>query len=452
MDGRSASSEADESSTSQPGNAQHVGNTSPHEKKLGSHAAAGESNHNNGTAAVSDNNLAEIVWALKEKIAGLEDKLHGNNESIEQPPELSEEARQYRRSERYLYKQRKEWEKKPHGEMGLRLGFRTDAIRDYPDWPHGPWKYGWQLASSALKGPYRRPDPFNLPPEGDENSEDGQEHQDSPDEFDRHIDYANRRDTLRKAFEWELDRLWLAEETEQRRKRRLDDAKWQKEIEKRDKADALKAEARENPKTFVDVTELNHLEWPAFKAIATAEELHPHVIDILIGDPTIDEDKTSAGWMDYLMFGGRKPKETTAATQVTSTRPKAPAMPQGHAQLPERIRIHSNSLLTILGTILGGMQLGTSDGSGRVFFRPFKSLVYCEHALREWCEKLEEKLSKKGPAVEAKTVEASAGTDTTVSSELRELSLSTEGDEGAEDAVERPSSVSAEENPKAEKP
>lgn len=451
MDGRSASSEADESSASQPGNPQHVGNTSPHEKTLDSHPAASESNHNNGTAAVSDNNLAEIVWALKEKIAGLEDQLHGNNESIEQPPELSEEAQQYRRSERYLYKQRKEWEKKPHGEMRLWQSIRMDALEDYPDWPHGPWKYKWNFSPSALKGPYRRPDPFNLPPEGDENSEDGQEDQDSPDEFDRHIDYASRRDTLRKTFEWELDRLWLAEEFEQRRKKRLDDAKQKKEQEKQDKANALKAEARENPETFVDVTELNRVEWSAFKAIATADGLHPHVIDVLIGDPIIDEAKTSAGWMDDPLFGGRKSKEPTTATQATSTRPKAPVMPQGHAQLPERIRIHSNSLLTILGTIFDGMRFETPDGSGRVFYRPFKSLVYCKDALKEWCEKLEEKLSRKGPAVEAKTVEASANTETTVSSELREPSLGTEGDEGAEDAVGRPSSVSAGENPNAEK-
>jgi hypothetical protein len=56
MDGRSAGPEADESAASQSGNGQHVGNTSPHEKKPGSHSAAGETNHNNGTAAASDSN------------------------------------------------------------------------------------------------------------------------------------------------------------------------------------------------------------------------------------------------------------------------------------------------------------------------------------------------------------------------------------------------------------
>ena len=398
MDGRSASSEASESSASQLENDQHVNNASPHDKKPGSHSAAGETNHNNEHAAVSDNNLAEIVWALKEKIAGLEDQLHGGNESIQQPPEMSEEERQHRRSERYLYKHRKEWEKKPHGQLSMYNWIRHEAHN--PDYRFGPWKYTWGVNPSPLKGPYHRPDPFNLPNKDDQGSEDGEEDEDSPDEFDRNVIYADRRDTLRKTFEWEMDRLWLAEEFERRRKNRLAEAKRRKEQKKVDKANALKAEARENPETFVDVTKLNHVEWPAFKAIATANELHPHVIDILIGDPAINESNASPRWMD-LLLGGRKSQAAKTATQATATAHAAPKPPPGHGQLPERIRLHSNSVMTIITRILGGWPLQTRDGSGLVLLRPFKTLEYCEAALREWSTTLEAKLLQKSSGVEA---------------------------------------------------
>jgi hypothetical protein len=277
---------------------------------------------------------------------------------------------------------------------------RMDAIHHFPDRPRGPWRYNWDLGFSGLRGPYTRPNPFDLPPESDQNPEDGQEDEDSPDEFDRNVDYAGRRDVLRKTFEWEMDRLWLAEETEQRKKRRRDDAKRQKEQAKQDKANALKAEARGDPKTFVDVTELNHVEWRAFTAVASATELHPYVIDILIGDPAIDEGNTSSRWMDLLLTG-RKPQAAKTAAQASSEGPKAPELPPGHGQLPERIRIHPTSLLTIITNILGGWRLTTNDGSGIVLLRPFKTLQYCESALREWCKTLEAKLQQKNSGIEA---------------------------------------------------
>lgn len=395
MDEQPASSRAGDVPAAQPEGGQPVDNAHPPHAKLNSHSDADGSNQNQKAATPSDHDLVNTLWSMKEEIARIESHLNRSKESSglpplqqQPPPEISEEMRQYHRREEYLYRHRKEWEKDPYEKIQM----TTESMDTGYGRTWGPWSIRWGFPEHSRSAQYKRPDPFILPNDDRISESDKLEDQNSPDDFDRHVDYGNRRDWLRKTFEWEMDRLWLAEETELRRRKRLDDAKRKKEKEEQMKANALRATVWQRHSASIDATELNRVDWFSFKTLATPDQSRTHIIDVLIGDPIIDEDKTSGRWWDHLLFGRKPPPAKMAAQPAPTHSKQAVTLPPGHAQLPERIRIHSASLLTILGTILGGKQLVTSDGAGMVLFRPFKTLVYCESALREWCQTLEAKL------------------------------------------------------------
>ncbi|PWY93096.1 hypothetical protein BO94DRAFT_622279 [Aspergillus sclerotioniger CBS 115572] len=157
-----------------------------------------------------------------------------------------------------------------------------------------------------------------------------------PDVLDPSIGYENRRLRLRQSFEWKMDRLYLTEEAENRRQQRVPTPK---------------------------------------------EEC---VMDILIGEPIV-HDGLPYHYGDSVR-GARQSKG--AKSQRVS------ALSPVERPLPERIRIHSTLLLSIMARILGpdADALADMEGGSVVFLRPFRALVHCEQSLRDWCRAVEESL------------------------------------------------------------
>ncbi|KAM0438487.1 hypothetical protein ACHAPT_001236 [Fusarium lateritium] len=289
--------------------------------------------------------------------------------------------------------------------MGGDFGMNVNIRRKDFDFT-GPWDLFWDL-------PVRK----------------GASAEATMDDFDHTIDFGDRRDRARKAFEWELDRLYLAEETEKRRLKRQEEADL---LAQRERDAAMEKTAHNlNDKSNCpnngnkdgdedDETEdvnfaepqANQADWPTFKQLAKAERKHTCIIDILTEEPIIDNDLANLqGLFGYTGVHIRK-VERPQAINTTS-------MATGQAPLPERIRITSVVLREILVKILeaqGSLADIHKHGSW-VFIRPFKALMYFEQALRDWCKALEEKFGLKAatnaPAsVEADTTSAQDGSQT----------------------------------------
>ncbi|KAH7309739.1 hypothetical protein B0I35DRAFT_397843 [Stachybotrys elegans] len=178
---------------------------------------------------------------------------------------------------------------------------------------------------------------------------------DTDKEFDEVIDYGSRRDRLRKITQ-------LAEEIIRCQKEDIIAARRQ---------DRSGTEGDGLPPGPFAQPRLNRLEWSKFRQLADVEEKDAFAVDVLMGEPNFDDE---LGFSDLR----RGLNITPDSKAFASTLP-------GQPQLPERVRIHSEALTQILGTILGKEMGGTTV----VFVRPFKVLVYCEQALRDWCRALE---------------------------------------------------------------
>lgn len=380
-------------------------------------------------AAPTTEDFAGAMQAIISQVHELKRRMNISTGAPEPPrPQPTEEMKQYQRMESYLYQNRKEWQ----AHVGTEEFDMEPRTRDLigTGFPPGPWTYHWNINPNSVS-PYIRPDPFAR----FENANNGGGEDaalpvgaDPPGEFDHIVDYGNRRDRLRKTFEWEMDRLYLAEETELRRLKKLEELEKEKKQkaaqaaasrptlleeelgDDRDEADGNKGAGEAAGKMAVSTQHtytgrlfaeptLNRTPWYTFKMLASAAERHSCVIDILVGDVVIDDDDSTSRWFDYLRRRNRKPSRGSASALAAqaATRGKSGANPpEGLRLLPERIRIHSMALLTIIDTILGsqGSRLLTPDSRPVVFLRPFKTLVYCESALREWHTTLERKFNR----------------------------------------------------------
>ncbi|RSL86169.1 hypothetical protein CEP51_002958 [Fusarium floridanum] len=334
--------------------------------------------------------LANDIHMLKTKILELEKQSKAPPGPPAQLPPLSSEMEQYRRMEKCLYRHRKEWQTS-HVMQRIEM---TANYKNKHGSLDGPWSLQWDIDNQS-ESEYSRPDPFNPHHQCEDEEVLGDE--DTIDEYDHAIDFGSRRDRLRKNFEWEMDRLYLAEETDLRRRQRLGEEKQlqkqtsnpehqgsgQDEDRKEDTAAAI-SNVRQCAEPVI-----NRIEWLEFKALAKVPEEHAYAVDILIGDPIIEDKPTIAsGWFGYLHRHSRKPQKVPVRKTVITT--------PGQAQLPERIRVHSTTLLTIFDKIFGseGSRVMADEGFPIVFLRPFKALVYCEQALREWCAMLANKFNK----------------------------------------------------------
>jgi hypothetical protein len=345
-------------------------------------------------------NLTTELEALKMKIFELEKQAQGGSaardleggaqgpadlESGKTRPDPMSAVEQYRRMEQFLYKHRKEWEVEAGGPKSFRMDAYYNSKYDLDKkYTAGPWNYKWRPHSIPE---YKRPNPFDPAYQDIDVPGNASE----MDEFDIAIDFGAARDRIRKNFEWEMDRMFLAEEMGIRRRTKEEGEKSEK-LKKAEEEDKAKADQQSARPTCAQLR-LNRVDWFAFKRLSHSEERDSCVIDILIGEPIINND-VGTGW--YGPSGRRVRK--AGKSQYPQTSASAP----GLAPLPERIRIHSASLRKILARIIGSeaSEVIDTNSSAVVLVRPFKALFYREQALRSWCTSLEEKFEQITKATE----------------------------------------------------
>ncbi|KAF1973001.1 hypothetical protein BU23DRAFT_599204 [Bimuria novae-zelandiae CBS 107.79] len=314
-----------------------------------------------------DNRILTDIEALKRQILELEARQTGRDPAY--PPKATTDSKaqaeveQYKRMEACLYKHRKEWETNVGpGEWKFEYNFfkSNHCHLEAQDWP---------TCDKELKyddPKYERPDIF-----------------DSAHQFG-------------KTFEWQMDRLFLSEELDNRKREEAKIAEEKKRRERRMAESSIHGtEDQKQPPVSTDPEtaklDVAWSEWYPFQSQTYADGKSAPVVNILIGEPPLDENVgTNQYW-----FGAssRRLKKDLAhpSSQISpvSTDPSS-------TQIPERIRIHSDALLRIFATILNTEArplLGLKDMTA-VFLRPYKALFYREQALRDWCKALERKFKK----------------------------------------------------------
>ncbi|KAJ2895303.1 hypothetical protein MKZ38_006713 [Zalerion maritima] len=356
-----------------------------HESQAGTPIA---NNHKPGTTDTFQ--FADEIQTLKQKLLELERQtkaepvLPHSDQPVEEAPQpgLVDEVEQYKLMEDCLYRHRKEWESnREPGRWFLApyLDFKHDRTNRLG-------RVDWKL--EYLDPPYERPNLFDLSTQFPENTKNTGPY----DDFDRTIDFGNRRERIRKTFEWEMDRLYFVEETESRKQKKA------KEAEERQQRDFKAVKARKRVQAGMQPMEddsapssptfaiprLNRVDWQKFKLLGDLAEKDASVVNILVGEPETDETNGYRSWFGYQTRRVQKVEKSQDHKTLVSANP-------GIAQLPERIRIHSSSLLQILSKILGSGGSSIDDCETAVFIRPFKALTHCQQALREWCTKLHQK-------------------------------------------------------------
>lgn len=319
-------------------------------------------------------NIGDEIQALKAKILELEQHAKAGPDVPGQeasPPQLMTEMEQYKRMEACLYRHRKEWEQ-GGGPGSWNMGLHPKDYHSLGPYKHGPWNYHWILSPERN---YKRPDPFDP----SHICADDQRDREPPlfDDFDHTIDYGSRRERLRKNFEWEMDRLYLVEEIDLRRKAK--DKEHHTTHDGRPEQNEQAAHS-ENKESMLPEVGLDRLEWFNFKRSNVDGGF---VIEILKDEPILDDFGPYQSWYGY---SGRR----TRTKDKSLDHKTSPATLPEQKPLPERIRIRSPVLLQILRTILGAEQEWLSHEQA-VLIRPFKALVYCERALRDWCSALEKR-------------------------------------------------------------
>ncbi|KAI4858888.1 hypothetical protein F4820DRAFT_467659 [Hypoxylon rubiginosum] len=153
-----------------------------------------------------------------------------------------------------------------------------------------------------------------------------------------------------------------------------------------------------NKKEARNVTEdviqpkLNHVDWISFKACGEVLEAASFMIDVLVGEPILPDSLFSP-----VHVYRRKP-----ATFQDEQKPKESAI-SGQAPLPERIRLNSSVLLTLLSKIHGAEV--SKKGGAVVMVRPFKALSFYQVQLRDWYAKLRNNFSPSTGGKESATQE-----------------------------------------------
>ncbi|KAK1518531.1 hypothetical protein CABS01_06065 [Colletotrichum abscissum] len=338
--------------------------------------------------------LVEVVQGLQRKVLELETKAKPDPEKSQEeglPPELKADLERHRKMEACLYKHRKEWEAtEDPGDWGIEDS-RPRGYMQSNNYQRR-WRMAWAFHRTRRFDP---PDHFHPSHECLSGQADvpGQD----IDDFDRTIDFGSRRDRLRKTFEWEMDRLYLAEELERRRHDEVlkPGEKVQNDSDPPEEDD----HQEEDTQPIYALAKLNRLQWFSFSKLSGLGEKDACVMDILVGEPDIAEDLGAYRlWYGYSGHSVPKTDAPQESDALASTSP-------GDSPLPERIRIHSAALFQILGTLLG-RTLHTRTESTVIMIRPFKALTFCEPRLRDWCTALENKFGVASGSGSAATVAA----------------------------------------------
>lgn len=134
---------------------------------------------------------------------------------------------------------------------------------------------------------------------------------------------------------------------------------------------------------------LNWVDWYAFKASGQALE-ESFVVDVLIGEPILP------GHSAMIYNPRQRQKQPVFFDEQNDGVPRELTY-RGQDPLPERIRIRSNSLVSILDRVLGFkvsyyMRRRNSDGVPTiVMVRPFKALSFHQNHLRDWYASMKSK-------------------------------------------------------------
>ncbi|KAB2572774.1 hypothetical protein DBV05_g8541 [Lasiodiplodia theobromae] len=328
--------------------------------------------------------FGDEIQTLKAKILELEE--HAKTESnfpIREAshPQLMTGMEQYKRMEACLYRHRKEWEQAVGpGHWDMSQLNNSDYI-PVSLGSHGPWNYKWDMKPMRA---YNRPNPFDP----SHVCVDDQHNTESPlsDDFDHTIDYGARRERIRKNFEWDMDRLYLAEEID-RRKRGI--------VSQQTPETAGPVGPSQGPPTLPKKApsiepnaKISRMDWFSFQRMGYVNKSSGSVVEILEGEPIVDNDIN--GYRAWYGSSGRR----TRIAEGTRDRESSESMLPGQAPLPERIRVRSESIAKIINTIL--KRTTPLEFDVMVFIRPFKALVLCEHELRDWCRALERKIAREG--------------------------------------------------------
>lgn len=184
-----------------------------------------------------------------------------------------------------------------------------------------------------------------------------------------------------------------------------------KEGEEGDEKD--EANPEHAPGVWAPALSLSHIPWKDFAARASYNSrlttpTGPFVIDVLEGEPRLPE----RGF--YWSYSRNRASQDEAAAEA-----KKPVEP-GHGPLPERIRIHSQPLINVIGKI-HGTDLNISHKDATVLLRPFKCLTFYEDQLRKKYAELEETFGPFGSTREVEDVTAEVdGEDSTEKAESSE--------------------------------
>lgn len=294
----------------------------------------------------------------------------------------------YRHGEQYLYGHRKEFEAgglpfdgRGYSKVATHRSGSRNAVRDMSE------------SNTFSDNKYHRPDPSDLAYRRGmipavfaiETS----------DIFDQSMYFDAQRERLRQNFEWDLERLHLAEEAEkQRREKAFNAAAERRRVVASGKAaeavfghrnrnlfNRAEVEHRHATAQITDPEVLTQesrqqghlrvLDWHVFRSAPLVAHDGVCAIEILAGDPVITNTQDS--WYDSPL--GRVPKAPEPAKQGFRD-----VLEPGKRPVPERIRIYPPLLQRILSELLG-KPVTAGENSEFVFLRPFKALVYREDAL-----------------------------------------------------------------------
>ncbi|KAK3987005.1 hypothetical protein QBC44DRAFT_332337 [Cladorrhinum sp. PSN332] len=139
------------------------------------------------------------------------------------------------------------------------------------------------------------------------------------------------------------------------------------------------------------VAKLNPVRWAEFAASRQLPESSSFVIDILTGEPII-----TVGWQD-------KRADGVKAKRMQVTKPRS--LIDGQEPLPERIRINSSYLVTVLSSIHGSAiqpYHPETKNESLVLLRPFRILIHYEKEVRDLYGRLASDLAEgKKPSPES---------------------------------------------------
>jgi len=154
------------------------------------------------------------------------------------------------------------------------------------------------------------------------------------------------------------------------------------------------------------VAKLNYVGWSAFTARRLNSESQSFAIDVLKGEPVVGFDYTTFWRSRNAKKSGGPSKAAEAKLAPASAKPDAK---QKQPLVPERIRIHSQSILKIL-EIISGETLSES-GDPIVMIRPYKFLIYHEELIRLKFGELKDKFGGDSSTASGNSAPEPAATD-----------------------------------------